>query len=99
MTIEFQACRKIAIIGSCPKGYPHSRVSPKGLAPYVASRFAYGAGKSTLAKILGKKLNLPVIHLDAYYWQPGWQESSRDRWLAIQQKLVKGDRWIVDGNL
>ena len=32
---------------SNPKGYPHSRVyarmgaSPKGLAPYVASRFAY----------------------------------------------------------
>ena len=57
-----------------------------------------GAGKSTLAKILGKKLNLPVIHLDAYFWQPGWQESSRDRWLEIQQELIKGDRWIIDGN-
>ena len=27
-----------------------------------------GAGKSTLAKSLGEKLDLPVIHLDAHYW-------------------------------
>jgi adenylate kinase family enzyme len=57
-----------------------------------------GAGKSTLARTLGEKLNLPVIHLDSYYWQPGWQESEQDKWLAIQQELIKGDRWIIDGN-
>ena len=57
-----------------------------------------GAGKSTLARILGRKLNLPVIHLDAYYWQSGWQENSGDRWIRIQQELVKSDRWIIDGN-
>ncbi|MGL4882562.1 MAG: hypothetical protein ACRC8K_16095 [Waterburya sp.] len=37
-----------------------------------------GAGKSTLAKSLGEKLNLPVIHLDTYYWQPGWQETEQN---------------------
>jgi adenylate kinase family enzyme len=57
-----------------------------------------GAGKSTLAVTLGQKLNLPVIHLDAHYWQPGWQESDKNDWLTIQQKLIKGDRWIIDGN-
>jgi adenylate kinase family enzyme len=57
-----------------------------------------GAGKSTLARILGEKLNLPVIHLDAYYWQPGWQETEQHKWLARQQELIKGDRWIIDGN-
>ena len=57
-----------------------------------------GAGKSTLARTLGEKLNLPVIHLDAYYWQPGWQETEARRWHQIQQELIKGDRWIIDGN-
>jgi adenylate kinase family enzyme len=57
-----------------------------------------GAGKSTLAKKLGQKLNLPVIHLDAYYWRWGWQETNRNEWLAIHQELIKGDRWIIDGN-
>lgn len=28
-----------------------------------------GAGKSTLAKQLGEKLELPVIHLDALFWR------------------------------
>ncbi|MGL5836693.1 MAG: DNA topology modulation protein [Waterburya sp.] len=57
-----------------------------------------GAGKSTLAKSLGEKLNLPVIHLDTHYWQPGWQETEQNEWLAKQQELIKGDRWIIDGN-
>lgn len=57
-----------------------------------------GAGKSTLAVNLGKKLNLPVIHLDAYYWQSGWQETDASQWLEIQQELIKGNSWIIDGN-
>lgn len=57
-----------------------------------------GAGKSTLARILGTKLNLSVIHLDTYYWQPDWQETEQNDWLAKQQELIKGDRWIIDGN-
>ena len=57
-----------------------------------------GAGKSTLARSLGAKLNLPIIHLDAYYWKSGWQETEPDRWLKVQQELMKGDRWIIDGN-
>lgn len=57
-----------------------------------------GAGKSTLARTLGEKLALPVIHLDSYYWQEGWIETERSEWINIQQKLIKGDRWIIDGN-
>ncbi|NJK56575.1 MAG: DNA topology modulation protein [Pleurocapsa sp. SU_5_0] len=57
-----------------------------------------GAGKSTLAVNLGKKLDLPVIHLDAYYWQSGWQETNTQQWLQIQEKLIKNNRWIIDGN-
>lgn len=57
-----------------------------------------GAGKSTLAQSLGNKLNLPVVHLDTYYWQPGWQETEADTWQQIQQEVVKHERWIIDGN-
>ncbi|WP_343388145.1 hypothetical protein [Candidatus Amarobacter glycogenicus] len=36
-----------------------------------------GAGKSTLARHLGEISGLPVIHLDAEHWRPGWIEPSR----------------------
>ncbi|GAB4534881.1 MAG: DNA topology modulation protein [Pleurocapsa sp.] len=57
-----------------------------------------GSGKSTLAVKLGLKLNLPVIHLDSYYWKAGWIESSEEEWIDKQKLLVKRDRWIIDGN-
>jgi adenylate kinase family enzyme len=57
-----------------------------------------GAGKSTFAQILGNILDIEVIHLDRYFWQPGWKEYPRKARIAIQQQLVRGkDRWIIEG--
>ena len=33
-----------------------------------------GAGKSTLARALGARAGLPVIHIDPIHWMPGWVE-------------------------
>ena len=57
-----------------------------------------GSGKSTLAPQLGKILNLPVIHLDAEYWKPGWVETPKPEWYAHVQSLISADEWIMDGN-
>ena len=57
-----------------------------------------GAGKSTLARQLGEKLDLPVVHLDTLFWKPGWIEETPeefDRKLAIELEKPK---WIMDGN-
>ena len=57
-----------------------------------------GAGKSTLARQLGEKLKLPVVHLDSIFWLPNWVERDRDEFdELVRQELVK-DRWIMDGN-
>ncbi len=57
-----------------------------------------GAGKSTLARQLGEKLDLPVVHLDKLFWKPGWVESTKDEIdEKIRQELAK-PRWIMDGN-
>ena len=56
-----------------------------------------GAGKSTLAIKLGKKLNIEVIHLDRYFWIGGWQTSSKEDWEAFQRHLLGLDQWIIDG--
>lgn len=57
-----------------------------------------GAGKSTFAHQLGSFLHLPVIHLDALYWQPHWVATPEDEWRESQQRLVQQDQWIIDGN-
>ena len=57
-----------------------------------------GAGKSTLARRLGARLRLPVIHLDAEHWRPGWVEPPRDEWARKVAELAAGERWIIDGN-
>ncbi len=57
-----------------------------------------GAGKSTLAKRLGPLLGLGVFHLDALFWKPGWVQTPRDEWRALQQELLARDSWLIDGN-
>jgi len=57
-----------------------------------------GSGKSVLARQLGERLGLPVIHLDRYFWRPGWVETPLAEWRARQEQLVVADEWIVDGN-
>lgn len=57
-----------------------------------------GAGKSTFARKLGRKLNIPVHHLDAHLWKPGWTMTTREEQQDIQQQLMAGEQWIIDGN-
>ena len=56
-----------------------------------------GSGKSTLARRLGETLHLPVVHLDALYWRPGWVESDLASFRSRVAEAVAGDRWICDG--
>ena len=57
-----------------------------------------GAGKSTLARKLGEKTGLPVVHLDALFWKPGWVESDRGEFDAKMLAELEKPRWIIDGN-
>ena len=57
-----------------------------------------GAGKSTLARRLGEKLNIPVVHLDQLWWKPGWVESSREEFDAKLAVELAKSQWIMDGN-
>lgn len=57
-----------------------------------------GAGKSTLARQLGEKTGLPVVHLDKLFWKPGWVSLSKDEFDAVHRAAIAEDRWILDGN-
>ena len=58
-----------------------------------------GAGKSTLARQLGEKTGLPVVHLDQIWWAPGsWQHVTREEFDIRMTEEMNRPRWILDGN-
>lgn len=57
-----------------------------------------GAGKSTLAKQLGTILTIPVSHLDALFWKPGWTPMNRTEFRQGSNEMMKRPEWIIDGN-
>jgi len=57
-----------------------------------------GSGKSTLAVALAAKTSLPIIHLDLFFWKPGWVAPSETEWREEQRVVLTSDAWIADGN-
>ncbi|MBT4792483.1 MAG: hypothetical protein HON90_13005 [Halobacteriovoraceae bacterium] len=57
-----------------------------------------GAGKTTLARRLAQKYDLPLINLDQHFWQPNWEKPDMEAWHSEVSELVKGDKWVIEGN-
>ena len=57
-----------------------------------------GGGKSTMAAKMAEILDLPLIHLDTHFWQPGWVEPPEKGWQEIVKSLIAREAWIIDGN-
>ena len=57
-----------------------------------------GSGKTSLAIRLGRKLGLPVVHLDVLYWQPGWRASDKASFRTRVVDAIAGESWVIDGS-
>ena len=57
-----------------------------------------GAGKSTLARALGERLSLPVVHLDRLWWKSGWVNRTEAEFDALLDAVLLGEEWVMDGN-
>lgn len=58
-----------------------------------------GSGKSTLSRVLSKKLDLPILHLDRIFHIDNTHQISRDELRVKIQEFVEGhDYFIIDGN-
>ena len=55
-----------------------------------------GAGKSSLAAELGRRLGVRVLHLDTLFWKPGWVPTPLDEWEAVQRRELAAAEWIAD---
>jgi adenylate kinase family enzyme len=57
-----------------------------------------GSGKSTLARALGKRLSVPVVHLDTLFWEPGWVEPDAEQFRARVREAIAPAAWVCEGN-
>lgn len=57
-----------------------------------------GAGKSRLAVQVSAATNLPVFHLDRYFWSAGWVMVEAETFDARHADLIAQPVWVIDGN-
>jgi adenylate kinase family enzyme len=57
-----------------------------------------GSRKTTFSIALAEKTGLPLIHLDAIYWRPGWEQPPKQEWRSTVDRLIQQPAWIIDGD-
>jgi adenylate kinase family enzyme len=57
-----------------------------------------GAGKSTFAARLGRRLRRPVFDLDALHWGPDWTPKPPDEFRCLVEEQAAASHWIASGN-
>lgn len=55
-----------------------------------------GSGKTTLCRVLSKKLDLPAFHYDQIVWQSQWVKASQEDRVRRTQELARNDAWVID---
>jgi adenylate kinase family enzyme len=57
-----------------------------------------GSGKTTLAGRLANQLGLPLIELDALFWDPDWTPVDPDVFRSRVAEAAASEAWVADGN-
>lgn len=57
-----------------------------------------GSGKSTFARNLAAKTNLPLYYLDMLYWNADKTTVSKEVFRERLNNVISEDKWIIDGN-
>jgi len=67
--------------------------------PRILVKGCSGAGKTTLARALARRFNVPHVELDALHHGPNWTPASAHELQARVQLALDDTRgWVVDGN-
>jgi adenylate kinase family enzyme len=59
-----------------------------------------GSGKTTFARELARRLELPYLELDALHHGPNWAEPTAEEFRACVREAMAAARegWVIDGN-
>jgi adenylate kinase family enzyme len=67
-------------------------------APRVAVVGATGCGKTTFARHLACRLDVPYVELDALHWDPNWAEAPQNVFRERVEQALGGEAWVADGD-
>lgn len=54
-------------------------------------------GKSTLARHLARRRELPLVEVDRLLWRPGWQLAPEADYARGHAEIMAQHRWVIDG--
>lgn len=54
-------------------------------------------GKSTLARHLARRRELPLVEVDRLLWQQGWQLTPEPDYIRQHAEIIARERWVIDG--
>lgn len=57
-----------------------------------------GCGKTTLAKKLSRRLQIPHVELDSFNWGPNWTPVENAVFLEQVDAALEQENWVMDGN-
>lgn len=57
-----------------------------------------GSGKTRMARAMGAKLGLPVVHLDQLWWKPNRENVTVEEFDEKLDAILETRKWIIDGN-
>ena len=75
--------------GDIPLPEPYTRILVVGSS---------ACGKTTFARALARRFEIPHIELDALKFTPGWVAVPWDEFRARVEELSAGRTWVIDGN-
>lgn len=56
------------------------------------------SGKTTLARTIAARLDLPYVELDALFWGPDWTPVSDELFRERVTGAAAGEQWVIDGS-
>lgn len=72
-----------------PTSFPYRRVVVIGTT---------GSGKTTMARMLARRLGVPHVEMDALHWDANWTPAQTETFRERVAAALSGEVWVVDGN-
>lgn len=57
-----------------------------------------GSGKTSVAKLLAERYDVPHVELDALHWGPSWTPCPADEFRERVKRALSPEGWVADGS-